>query len=137
MDKDAYEQLLQRGNHLPSKNMYFKPGITWSKITSAKISFRYDDYGFVFSSVGLKGFPIEGEDYYALALLNSQVVEYCLNILSPGLSTVSGDIEKLPVIHSTQHKNRISTIGKENIQYAKVDWDSYETSWDFKRNPLV
>lgn len=137
MDKDAYEQLLQMGNHLPSKNMYFKPGITWSKITSAKISFRYDDYGFVFSSVGLKGFPIEGEDYYALALLNSQVVEYCLNILSPGLSTVSGDIEKLPVIHSTQHKNRISTIGKENIQYAKVDWDSYETSWDFKRNPLV
>lgn len=25
----------------------------------------------------------------------------------------------------------------ENVTLSKKDWDSYETSWDFKRSPLV
>ena len=31
----------------------------------------------------------------------------------------------------------ICDISEKNIDIARNDWDSYETSWDFKRNPLV
>ena len=31
----------------------------------------------------------------------------------------------------------VEKVVSENIQVSKKDWDSYETSWDFKRNPLV
>ena len=32
---------------------------------------------------------------------------------------------------------RINTAAVYNINVCKSDWNSYETSWDFKRNPLV
>lgn len=136
-DKVSYEKLLLLGNHLPSRELYFHSGITWSKIASLHCSFRYDNEGFVFSSVGLKGFPNSSNKYYALGFLNSILVEFYLKIISPGLSTVSGDIEKLPIIESKADKHFIDTIVEENISISKNDWDSYETSWDFKKSPLV
>lgn len=137
MDKGSYDKLLLLGNHLPSRELYFKFGITWSKITSSHCSFRYDNDGFVFSSVGLKGFPNEADKYYALGFLNSKSVDYYLQIIAPGLSTVSGDIEKLPIIESSKYKLNIDMLVEENIALSKTDWDSYETSWDFKIHPLV
>lgn len=137
MDKGSYDKLLLLGNHLPSRELYFKFGITWSKITSSHCSFRYDNDGFVFSSVGLKGFPNEADKYYALGFLNSKLVDYYLQVIAPGLSTVSGDIEKLPIIESSKYKLNIDMLVEENIALSKSDWDSYETSWDFKRHPLI
>lgn len=32
---------------------------------------------------------------------------------------------------------QISNLVEQNIDIEKKDWDSFETSWDFKRNPLV
>lgn len=137
MDRTSYEKLLLLGNHLPSKDLYFHSGITWSKIASAHCSFRFDKEGFVFSSVGLKRFPKNSDKFYALGYLNSILVDYYLQIISPGLSTVSGDIEKLPIIVSLDNKNLIDELVEENITLSKTDWDSFETSWDFKRHPLL
>ena len=139
MNKSAYEELLTIGNHLPSRNLYFKPGITWSKISGAETSFRYNDYGFVFSSVGLKGFPAEQNRWYILALLNSVLISLFLQVITPGLSTVTGDIEKIPVIFTknTEQFYEIDNIASSSVQIAKSDWDSFETSWDFERHPLI
>ena len=137
LDKVSYEKLILLGNHLPSRELYFHSGITWSKIASSHCSFRYDKEGFVFSSVGLKGFPDSSNKYYALGFLNSILVDFYLKIISPGLSTVSGDIEKLPIIESEDNKHFVDTIVEENINSSKQDWDSYETSWDFKKHPLI
>ena len=139
MNKDAYSKLLKLGNHLPSKELYFKVGITWSKLSSNHSAFRYDPKGFVFSSVRLKGFPIDNEKEYILGFLNSKLTDFYLAVISPGLSTVSGDIEKLPVKKETNEEKRrtIKELVKTNIDLCKTDWDSFETSWDFARHPLM
>ena len=133
-NESSYTQLLDMGNHLPSRQYYFLPGLTWSKIAS-ELSVRYDPPGFVFSSVGLKGFPSKESSEYCLAFLNSNVCSYFLGIISPGISIVSGDIEKLPLISS---KNPcINKITKQCVSLCQSDWDSFETSWDFQIHPLV
>lgn len=133
-DRLSYNELLQIGNHLPSRNLYFKEGITWSKIAS-NISVRYDSDGFVFSSVGLKGFPTI--DYrQVLGYMNSSVCRYFSKVLSPGISIVSGDIEKLP-FRELQEPSKLIKLVQECIDICRSDWDERETSWDFKIHPYV
>ena len=135
LDLGSYTKLKEIGNNLPSRDLYFNKGITWSKITSFKISVRFDNYGFVFSSVGLKGFPSVENLYCSLGFMNSSVVEEYTKILSPTLSIVSGDIERLPYINieNKQLNKNVSRL----IFIAMVDWNTYETSWDFQSNPLI
>ena len=137
MNNDAYNKLLKLGNHLPSRDLYFKPGITWSKICGDRPSFRLDNYGFVFSSVGLKAFPTKKETKYTLGYLNTKLINYYLAIISPGLSTVSGDIEKIPIIFNEKKGKIIEDLVEQNISLSKSDWDSFETSWDFSKHPLL
>lgn len=137
MDNESYNLLLNMGNHLPSRELYFKEGITWSKITSSGASYRYDNKGFVFSSVGLKGFPSEIDKWYVLGLLNSVITTYCLQIISPGLSTVSGDLEKIPCKFDEDNRKIINELVQKNISLSKSDWDAFETSWDFTHHPLL
>ncbi len=133
-DPVSYSKLLDMGNHLPSRQFYFAEGLTWSKIAS-ELSVRYSPKGFVFSSVGLKGFPATENAKYILAFMNSNVCRYFVKVISPGMSIVSGDIEKLPFIHVSD--DRIDELCGENIEVSRTDWDSFEYSWDFKRHPLV
>ena len=133
-DYSSYLRLLEMGNHLPSRQFYFQSGLTWSKIAS-ELSVRYDSNGFVFSSVGLKGFPEKNNCNYILGFMNSNIGKYFVGIISPGMSIVSGDIEKIPLI--VNHKDDVDPVVDENIRYSRVDWDSYEVSWDFQRHPLI
>ena len=133
-NESSYTKLLDMGNHLPSRQYYFLPGLTWSKIAS-ELSVRYDSSGFVFSSVGLKGFPSKENSEYCLAFLNSKVCSYFLGIISPGISIVSGDIEKLPLIPSNDPC--IQKITEQCISICQSEWDSYEISWDFTKHPLI
>ena len=137
MDKTSYNELLMLGNHLPSRELYFLKGLTWSKITSGKFSIRYDDFGHVFSSVGLKGFPDNNYINNVLGFMNSKVAEYYLEAISPGMSTVSGDLEKLPYYINYQEKENVNLIVENSVQIAKYDWDYFEISWDFSAHPLV
>ena len=132
-DTESYNCLLGMGNHLPSRQYYFLEGLTWSKIAS-ELSVRFSPRGFVFSSVGLKGFPVKNAKYI-LAFMNSSVCRYFVKVISPGMSIVSGDIEKLPFIYIED--KRIDELCDQNIQLSKMDWDAYEISWDFKRHPFV
>ncbi|MCR3965132.1 BREX-1 system adenine-specific DNA-methyltransferase PglX, partial [Aeromonas veronii] len=133
----GYEDLLDMGNHLPSRDKYFKKGLTWSKITSFKISVRYDDYGFVFSSVGLKGFPDDSNMYICLGYMNSSLVDKFTEITSPTVSIISGDIEKLPYIESLISKRELESGVISLVDISKHDWDSKELSWGFKNQELL
>ena len=133
-DPISYSQLLDMGNHLPSRNFYFAEGLTWSKIAS-ELSVRFDPTGYVFSSVGLKGFPTVKHRDYILGYMNSIVCKYFVKVISPGMSIVSGDIEKLPLIIS--ENTAINDLVQENIRICKTDWDAFEISWDFGIHPLV
>lgn len=133
-NREDYNKLMNMGNHLPSRQYYFKKGITWSKIAS-NISMRFDGEGFVFSSVGLKGFP-NNNIFEVLGYLNSCVCKYYSKVFSQDISIISGDIEKLPykILNQSTH---VTNYVKSCISLCKKDWDSFEISWDFTNHPLI
>ena len=119
-----------------NEDKYFKDSITWSALTTGLPSFRFSDYGALFDSAGSSMFPIN-EKEYILGLLNSKVVDEILKVLNPTLNYGAGTIGKIPVVFSNNHKTSIISLVSKNVNKARNDWDSFETSWDFSRHPLL
>lgn len=110
----------------------FTKSITWTSLSSGKPSFRISDHALSESAgmtlfINLKLLP------YCIGFLNSKVAEYCLNVLNPTLNYTAGSISCLPLIIKDDMDLDIESI----IEKSKQDWDSFETSWDFKKHPLV
>lgn len=114
---------------------YFKSGITWNAITSSDVSVRYFGEGFIFSNAGMAIFTNEQYQKYLLALINSCVSKTILTILSPTLNYNAGDMGNIPVIYSDIINE--SLLSDRCIVISKSDWDSFETSWDFEKHPLI
>ena len=115
---------------------YFKPCISWSLISSGRVAFRYKPAGHIFDVSGMSCFT-EKHLFYLLALCNTPVVDEFLSIFSPTINFQAGDIANIPVAVDKSKITDVESVVSENIQISKNEWDSYETSWDFKRNPLV
>lgn len=116
----------------------FREGITWSALSSADISVRYTGNGFLFDSKGAKGFCNHIENLLPIqALINSVVAKTYLKVFSPTLDFKVGDIILIPLFDDVLHNNKITMLAEGAINKSKSDWDSFETSWDFKRHPLV
>lgn len=116
---------------------YFKPSITWSDLTSASFSGRYCEGGFIFDIKGSSGFPSKDYHLYVLGLLNSKISQECISVLNPTVSTQVGDMARIPVFIDDGKKAEIERLVLECVTESKKDWDSFETSWDFQRHPLV
>ncbi|MBD5149893.1 MAG: BREX-1 system adenine-specific DNA-methyltransferase PglX [Oscillibacter sp.] len=113
-----------------------KRGICWNLITSYKNGFRLKHEQHHYSS----GAPTiistdENHDFLVLAYLNSIVATALLNIYNPTLNTTVGDVLGLPI--SFERESEIVAIAQNNVMLSQRDWDSFETSWDFTRHPLV
>lgn len=120
-----------------SERLYFKKSITWATLTASTISCRASEAGHLFDDKGSSCFVPDNEYGFILAYINSKVGDYFLNILNPTMSFQSGNIGALPVVEHKNVKEKIDALCNENISLSKSDWDSFETSWDFKRHPLV
>lgn len=117
-------------------NLYYKPAITWSAITSGLFNARYYDRGFLFDHAAASLFLNEKKkENYVLGLLNSKVGQYILSMINPTINTGADVVSKIPIIFemTDQCENLVHT----NIIQSKSDWDSFETSWDFTAHPLV
>ena len=134
---DGKEMTEFKGSVIRNPQYYFKQGITWSSLTSGKLSMRYSPKGFLFESKGSVCF-MKNEDnlWYILGLMNTEIASNMLLVLSPTLDYHEGPISRVPIIIS-HPKEQIEKNVKQNVKICKNDWDSYETSWDFKKNPLV
>ena len=83
-------------------------------------------------------FPIGLKAETLLGFLSSSVSSTFNSFLSPTLSFEVGDVAKIPFLLPKNDKlELVTTRVKQLIKLSKTDWDSQETSWDFKRNPLV
>ena len=118
------------------QRFYFQEGGTWSAISSGAFSVRYYPDGYLFSNAGMAVFSEHETLLYLIAFLNSKLCSLYLKVFNEGLNFNQGDIVKLPIIFSKDNIAAIS-ITNHNIEISKDAWDSYETSWDFKRHPLV
>lgn len=75
---------------------------------------------------------------YIIAFMNSVCVSNkFIGVINQTLNFNAGDIEKLPLSFSEKAMPDVLTLSDNNISLSKSDWDSYETSWDFKKNPLI
>ena len=118
-----------------NQDFYFKPGLTWSSLSSAEFSLRDNGFGFLFDTKGQMLFVEETSlKNQLLAFLNSNVAKYYLSALSPTLDFNGGVVSKLP----------LQSMDDFSFQYvlsliknAKNDWDSYEMSWDFSELALI
>ena len=125
------------GHLVPRSLKYmFHESVTWNKITSGCNAFRYKPNGTMFDVAGLSMFANKREDiFYLLALCNTVYARKILTILSPTLNCETGHVSSIPVIIDNKYEQIIG-ITNECINISKEDWDSFETSWDFKRNPI-
>lgn len=122
---------------VPNTDYYFRECITWSKISSGKIAIRYRDQGSIFDVAGACIFVNNQSILLSLlAFMNSKVVQCLLSVLSPTVNFEGGQIATLPVCKTIFNDN-ISNYAEKNISISKSDWDNFETSWDFKRHPLI
>ena len=122
---------------IQNTQFYFKKGLTWSALTSGGFSVRLQDEGFLFGSGGYCAFADGEKEKYILALLNSKVTSELISYVSPTLNFEVGHIKTIPVIIDKEIQNRIASLVNQNIKNSKFDWDSFETSWDFKKHPLI
>lgn len=115
---------------------YFRKCISWSLISSSKIAFRYKPEGNIFDVAGMSCFTDE-HMYYLLALCNSKIATTVLAVIAPTINFQVGDIANIPVILDINTEDILENITNQNIKISKDDWDAFETSWDFKRHPLI
>ena len=122
---------------IKSTDVYFREGGTWSAITSGGLSIRWFGPGYVISNAGMALYAETSYDLkYFIAILNSKPTQSVLiKVLNESLNFNAGDISRIPVIRS--HEGTTVDFVNENIEISKKDWDAFETSWDFKKHPLV
>ena len=112
--------------------LWYKEGITWSKICSSRPTFRFLRSDSTYDEVNIT--PKNPNDLYALlGILNTNLITRLLDIINPTFSVQTENVLQMPFATNEQ----VNRIVKENISISKLDWDSHETSWDFQENELI
>jgi type II restriction/modification system DNA methylase subunit YeeA len=136
-ENDGLEIKKSQRATIRNKNMLFKEGISWSRVTIGVSSFRIMQEGFFFESASGVCFPACNEILYFLGFLNSHVSCNYANLINPTATLQSGDLANIPVIISNDYKDIIDHIVDECINISHNDWDYFEISWDFGCHPLL
>lgn len=121
-----------------AEKYWFKEGVTWTDITSGGTGFRYLPMDTTFDMSGPTAFFESSDEIYVyLCLLNSVYVKKLLPILNPTLHAQLRDIKAIPRLLKVTSDYKCSDVSKRCVFIGKNDWDSYETSWDFIKLPLL
>ena len=134
--QEATELYASKGG-LYNKKFVGKSGICWNLITSAKNGFRIKESEFHYSSGSPTIFSDQkSSDSMYLGFLNSIVSYYLLQVINPTINTTVNSVLCLP-FDSGKYEYRISEIVNDCLDSSKIDWDSFEISWNFLENPLL
>ena len=134
---DGKEIIDFSGPHIKNREFYFRESISWSAISSAKLSIRYAPKGFLPEHAGNCLYASSEKLSILQALCNSNVGLHLMSFLSPTLNFNVGDIASVPVMDCQNKAIEIMQGVTSLRKLSRQDWDSFETTWDFKRNPLV
>lgn len=125
----------KHASQIIKEEYWYKKGITWGLITSYAPSFRVMPYGATFDKGGSTILVDENKYDFVLALLNSKIYSVLIGVFNPTLNNQVKDVRNLPII--LENKEEIDDLSISNTALSKNDWDSFETSWDFKKHPLI
>ena len=137
-ENDGEELRNFKGAGVSNTQYYFRECFSWSRVTSGNTAFRYKPHGFIPNMAGLSCVA-DANLMYLLALCNSVVIGEMLKIVSPTINCTSGDVAILPVIFPSDRslQDRVEALAQACVELSRADWDSFETSWDFRRHPLA
>ena len=121
---------------IANTEFYFRENGNWCSV-STNFSLRYSPNGFISDTGGSALFTDYITLIYLIGLLNSKIVNEFLSVQNPTMNFTPGTIGNLPIILDDNKRLIIENIVKENIDLSKCDWDSFETSWDFAKHPLL
>lgn len=142
----AFHEVLNRtnpGGRLKNQVHYFQAAVSWSKITIGDFSTRYFPAGFIFDVAGSSVFfKDEAESFFFCGLLNSKVAKAFLAAVSPTLNYEAEHICVIPIMkewHNDAQDMTHSIVSNSRSLFdkAKVDWNSFETAWEFSQMPLL
>ena len=130
--KDEKGKLRSRPQNV---SYYFREGISWNDTTATgKIAFRYQTKEFIPNASGPCVYANK-DLWYLFGLLNSKVSQVLLEILAPNMKFEVGQMGLVPII--MENRPEVEELSHNTVRIAKSDWDSFETSWDFKKHPLL
>ena len=124
-------------SNLLDKSLWYKDGITYTMLTTRGNSFRYLPVNCVFDMGGPSICYLADNLFYVLAFLNTNLAAMYLGLFNPTINLQVKDVKALPLLINKEKKDYVSNLEKECIEISKQDWDSFETSWDFKKHPLL
>ena len=114
----------------------FRECLSWTRVTSGNFCIRYYPKGYLCDTAGA-GLFVEKDRMFLLGWLSTNIVNQMLQIQNPTIVVQAGDVARIPVPEKKNNKQDIENLVEDNISISKEDWDSFETSWDFKVHPLV
>lgn len=136
---DGAELIEFSGAHIKNRQFYFLPAVTWSSISSGAFSTRYVSSGYLPEHAGNCLYTNESMLALIQGIANSSIALFFMSLLSPSLNFNVGDVARIPIVKPSDcnQQNEIINIVRAVRHESKNDWDSFETSWDFKRHPLI
>ena len=114
---------------------YFRPSISWSKISSGAPAFRYFPQGFIYDVAGTSIFCTNEQRKGIIAYTNSSLAYAQLTAIAPTLNFEVGQIASLPIVNndSKDAERNVDDL----IAVSKADWDSFESSWNYHQFTLL
>ena len=138
-ENEGIELNQYKGSSFYKKKYISEYGVTWTYLTSGLVSFRMLGLGYLYNNKGPAAFTNRKEyAEYLMAVLNSNSASYLLNLMNPTLTILPGNVCNIPCSSLEKTKqDEVLSLTQECIRNSKQDWDSFETSWDFKKHPLI
>lgn len=137
-DYDGKSILHQKNATVLNLDYLKKNKCTWTDITSGTNSFRFAPVDSFYDISGHCFLPSTDDQFWLLGYANTKIFSFLLKIFNSTYHCQVGDVAKVVVPNLLiEQKKCISEISRGNINLSKIDWDSFETSWEFQRNPLV
>ena len=130
--------LLQNNARVLEISFLNKEKCTWTDLTSGNCSFRYAPKDTFYDISGHCFFPNAQDQLWLLAYTNTKIFSMLKYIFNSTFHCQVGDVAKIVVpMLNDEHKENISVTARDCVRLSSFDWDSFETSWDFRRHPLV
>jgi hypothetical protein len=139
-ENNGNEVISENNSNIRSKDLQFKPSLSWTLLAGNNFGVRFFQEGFLFDNNGRSIIFKNDDDYqkyfnYLFCFLNSKLSYHFLSALNPTLAFQVGDIKRLPFIYKNNQK--ITLLANESLKISKEDWDLREVSWDFEKSQLL
>jgi SAM-dependent methyltransferase len=138
--KSFYQQ--NKTSNLLGQAYWYRPGVTYSELTSNQPTFRLLPPGCVYDKAGPSFHPTSAsaeDSYYLMSLCNSRIAEKVFDIVNPTLHVQVRDVKNVPLAASlcSAAREKLIVLALNCTDLARKDWDDCETSLEFCDQPLL